>query len=176
MVRLDRSGTRVKELTLPRLWTEVLSVFGPARTTDCFLSIGTGIPANTPMNQKPNLLNVVNVAAAVPNVATNTQIIHILLRCLINAFAPKPQGKKYWRLNIGEEIPAWNEKTYPFWDIFHQFEKDIMHMQDYKKLGDLDDVASLSELVQMTEKYIAAQDQDISDCAAALMGGLNSKL
>ena len=128
------------------------------------------------MNQKSNLLNVVSVASTVPNIATNTQIVNILFRCLINAFAPKPQGKKYWRLNIGEEIPAWNEKTYPFWDIFHQFEKDIMHVQDYAKLGDLDDVDSLPELVQMTKKYIDAQDQDISECAAALMGGLNSKL
>lgn len=151
-------------------------MFGPARTTDCFLSIGTGIPANAPMNQTSNGLNVFKVALAVPNVATNTQIVNILFRCLINAFAPKPQGKKYWRLNIGEEIPAWNEKAYPFWDIFHQFEKDIMHMQDYKKLGDLDDVDALPELVKMTEQYIAAQDQDISECAAALMEGLNSKL
>lgn len=151
-------------------------MFGPARTTDCFLSSGTGIPANTPMNQKSNLLNVVSVASTVPSIATNTQVMHILFHCLINAFAPKPQGKKYWRLNIGEEIPEWKEKESPLFDVFHLFEKEDLHMQDFRKLGDLDDVDSLPELIKMTEKYIAAQDQDISDCAAALMGGLNSKL
>lgn len=81
-------------------------MFGPARTTDCFLSIGTGIPANMPVNQTSNGLDDFKVATAVPNVATNTQIVNILFRCLINVFTPKPQGKKYWRLNIGEEIPA----------------------------------------------------------------------
>lgn len=153
-----------------RLWTEVLSVFGPARTTDCFLSIGTGVPANTPMNQKSNLLNLVAVAGAVPGIATNTQVMHILFRCLINAFAPKPQGKKYWRLNIGEEIPEWNEKTHPFYDIFGLFEKEILHMQDYRKLGDLDDVDKLPELLKMTDDYIRLQQKDIGECAAALAG------
>ncbi|KAF3038623.1 hypothetical protein E8E12_003111 [Didymella heteroderae] len=157
------------------LWTEVLSVFGPARTTDCFLSIGTGIPANTPMDQKSNLLNVAAVAKAVPSIATNTQVMHILFRCLINAFAPKPQGKKYWRLNIGEEIPEWKEKGSPLFDVFHLFEKEVLHTQDFEKLGDLDDVDALPELIKMTEAYIAAQDQDICDCATALMGGLNRK-
>lgn len=60
--------------------------------------------------------------------------------------------------------------------MFHLFEKEVLHMQDFRKLGDLDDVDSLPELIKMTERYIAAQDQDISDCAAALMGGSNSKL
>lgn len=49
-------------------------------------------------------------------------------------------------------------------------------MHEYKKLGDLDDADALPELVKMTQQYIAAQDQDISECAAALMDGLHSKL
>ncbi|KAJ8109063.1 hypothetical protein OPT61_g7729 [Boeremia exigua] len=158
------------------LWTEVLSLFGPARTTDCFLSIGTGIPANTPLNQKAGLFNVVAVASTVPSIATNTQVMHILFRCLINAFAPKPQGKKYWRLNIGEEIPEWKERTHPFYDIFCRFEKEILHTQDYKKLGDLDDLEAMPELLRMTTKYIDLQQEDLSDCAAALMNGLDNPL
>ena len=154
----------------------MLSVFGPARATDCFLSIGTGIPANQPLNQKSNGLNYLAVAANVPSIATNTQVMHILFRCLINAFAPKPQGKKYWRLNISEEIPEWKEKTHPLCDVFGIFEKEVLHMQDYRKLGDLDDVGSLPELLKMTDNYIMAQSKDIADCAAALMGTLESKL
>lgn len=143
-------------------------MFGPARTTNCFLSIGTGIPANVPLVQKANIFNYLSVATAVPSIATNTQVMHILFKCLINAFAPVPQGSKYWRLNIGEEIPEWKEVKHPFWDLLEIFETEVLHTQDYKKLGDLDDVGSLPELMQMADKYIASQAHDITDCAAAL--------
>ncbi|THC97192.1 hypothetical protein EYZ11_003301 [Aspergillus tanneri] len=35
------------------LWTKVLGVSGPARSIDCFLSIGTGISANSPLHIYP---------------------------------------------------------------------------------------------------------------------------
>jgi hypothetical protein len=92
--------------------TEVLAVFGPARTTEYLLIIGIGIPANQLLG-KPGLLGLFTTLGALSSVATNTQIMHILLDCLIGNFAPKSRGQKYWRLNVGEEIPEWKEKTTP---------------------------------------------------------------
>jgi hypothetical protein len=151
----------------------MLSVFGPARTTNCFLSIGTGIPANAPLEQKANIFNYLSVASTVPSIATNTQVMHILFKCLINAFAPVPQGSKYWRLNIGEEIPAWKELKHPFWDLLEIFEIEVLHVQDYQKLGDLDDVGSLPALMKMADTYITSQAQEILECAAALRKDLS---
>lgn len=49
-------------------------------------------------------------------------------------------------------------------------------MQDYKKLGDLGDVASLLELLQMADNYITIQDKEITKCAGALKFAFQSKL
>jgi len=87
-------------------------------------------------------------------IATNTQIIHVLFRALINAFAPKATGKKYWRLNIGEETGGLGE--------------DLKDLHSYKATGDLDDTGALKELMKMTEEYIAAQKDEIDACAEAL--------
>jgi hypothetical protein len=146
----------------------VLGVFGPARKTDCFLSIGTGIPASQPLPQ-PGVTNVPSVAGALSSIATNTQIIHVLFRALINAFAPKPLGKKYWRLNIGEEIPAWVEHVEGGW---FSAPKDIKHLDDFKKLGDLDDIKALKQLLEMADQYIESQKDTITECAQALSASL----
>ena len=55
-------------------------------------------------------------------------------------------------------------------------EEKVLHMLDCWKLSDLGDVDSLQVLMKTTEKYIATQSQDVGDRAAALTGGVNSKL
>jgi hypothetical protein len=83
-------------------------------------------------------------------IATNTEIIHILFRTLIDAFAPKPGGSKYWRLNIGTMVD-----------------------DNYAKIGDLDDVKALAALLEVTKKYIADNAAMIAQCADALKSSLN---
>lgn len=116
------------------------------------------------------------VAGVVPVIAANTQVLHILFRRLTNAFASKLQVKKYRRLNTGEETPQWKEKEPPLFVVIFLFEKEVLHMQDFRKLGDLDDVDSLPELTTMTETYIATPCPSISERAAVLMGGVSSRL
>jgi hypothetical protein len=138
-------------MILSRLWTEVLGVFGPARSTSCFLSIGTGMPANKALT-KPHLTGDHDVEQAFASIATNTEIVNILFRSLINAFAPAAQAKKYWRMNVGHKLP----------------DKD-----DYESVGDLDDVGALKKLIEMTDEYILAQDDAIDECAKALAVSLH---
>jgi hypothetical protein len=154
---------RCSDLTPLRLWTEVLAVFGPARPTDCFLSIGTGLPANRAL-PKPGIMGSHEVEEAFAAIATNTEITHILFRSLINAFAPVAARNKYWRLNVSQPIPQWvEEKQGWIWKW-----KET-HMDDYEDVGDLDDIDALKKLIEMTEKYVTKHGRWITDCAAALM-------
>ncbi|KAI7759009.1 hypothetical protein LZL87_010004 [Fusarium oxysporum] len=81
------------------LWNEVLSVFSPARSTNCFLSIGTGIAATKAVGDVRNLKGFTEPVAML---ATNSKITKLVFRSLINAFAPKPMAKKYCRFNLLE--------------------------------------------------------------------------
>lgn len=150
-----------------RLWTELLAVFGPARSTSCFLSIGTGLPANQAV-LAPGRFGSHAVEAAFAAAACNSELTHILFRSLVNAFAPRPMDKKYWRLNVGEEIPAWDEEKRT-WYVFDKY--TVHHISDYQDVGELDDVSALEVLMEMTGKYIKEQDEVIGDCAKSLMAG-----
>lgn len=145
-----------------RLWTEILAVFGPARTTDCFLSIGTGVPKNVALKVDTGIIG------ALSSVATNTEITHILFRTLINAYAPTPVTDKYWRLNIGKEVAEWDEKKE------HYFSADTIekHLDNYEDPGQMDDVSALPHLVDMTNAYTKAQDTTIGQCAEKLKRSL----
>ena len=70
---------------------------------------------------------------------------------------------------MGEEL------TSPL-KYLQNFREKVLHMQDCKKLGDLDDVGSLPGLLEMADKYIAAQDKDITECAAAFDAAFQGKL
>ncbi|KAG9649344.1 hypothetical protein KCU95_g15836, partial [Aureobasidium melanogenum] len=63
------------------LWNEVLSVFGPTRPTNCFLSIGTGIAKNVGIN------SLLSLPEALASAATNSELTHILFRTLLDAYA-----------------------------------------------------------------------------------------
>jgi len=139
-----------------------LAVFGPARTTDCFLSIGTGVPKNVALKVDTGIIG------ALSSVATNTEITHILFRTLINAYAPTPVTDKYWRLNIGKEVAEWDEKKE------HYFSADTIekHLDNYEDPGQMDHVSALPHLVDMTNAYTKAQDTTIGQCAEKLKRSL----
>lgn len=101
-------------------------------------------------------------------IATNTQITHILFKALLNAFAPIAQGKKYWRLNIGTEIPE-HMITKKHW--FKPPTTEVV-LDDYEPVGELDDVAAVNQLVEKAEEYIQAQSSMIDECAKALSSHL----
>lgn len=149
-----------------RLWTEILSVFGAIRQTDCFLSIGTGIDANHELS-RPARTYPLSTAKSLGHIATNSELTHILFRGLINAFAPLPRTTKYWRLNVAQEIPAWDEIK----RIWVFLTKEEHHHADYKPVIELDDVSgALGPLMEMTKQYLEQKEvQDaISACARAL--------
>ncbi|KAM5343873.1 hypothetical protein ACJ41O_012410 [Fusarium nematophilum] len=142
------------------LWNEVLSVFGPARATNCFLSIGTGTPSAQTVSDPRN---IAGFAASIASVATNSEITNILFRSLINAFAPQPMGKKYWRFNVGDGLPDWVEEDGVWtWKLLDKrVEEDI---------GDLDDVKAIPRTEAKVASYLklpAAQTM-VQECADAL--------
>lgn len=149
-------------LTDHRLWTEVLGVFGASRETQSFLSIGTGIPANTPVPEGraiPSNDTIKNFAS----IATNSEITHVLFHGLINAFAPRPLTKKYWRLNVAET--DWSEETgYLWWkEVVQHHEVDNFHDP-----GALDDLEAIKKFIVVTEKYIADNTRLFDECAEGL--------
>ncbi|KAE8316851.1 acyl transferase/acyl hydrolase/lysophospholipase [Aspergillus transmontanensis] len=125
------------------LWNEVLSVYGAGRPISCFLSIGTGIPKKRSMGGLWNL--PFSLAAA----ATNSEITHILFRTLLDAYAPEVLQEKYWRLNVGREIPAWGEDA---------------KVVDNEEVPDLDGIKDIKEFLKKTELYIKEQDDLIESC------------
>lgn len=150
-------------LTDHRLWTEVLSVYGASRKTKSFLSIGTGIPANTPVPEGsviPSFKSIENFAS----IATNSEITHTLFHGLINAFAPEPLAKKYWRLNVAET--DWVEEK-GFWVV--KWGKVEHHEVDnFHDPGALDDLDAIKKFIVVTEKYIADNAKLFDECAEAL--------
>ncbi|KAI9935105.1 hypothetical protein ASPWEDRAFT_31438 [Aspergillus wentii DTO 134E9] len=137
------------------LWTEVLGVFGPARESDCFLSIGTGISSNQPILD-PGRLGDHNVESAFASAACNAEIMHVLFRTLIHAFAPRNMQEKYWRLNVGKHVP---EKIVDGKKV----------LDNYEGVGELDDVSAvLNHLVKLAEKVVEEEKDTIQRCALAL--------
>jgi hypothetical protein len=150
-----------------RLWTELVGVFGPARVTDCFLSIGTGIGENVPI-PKPGILGSHKLEIALSGIATNTQATHVLFKGLLDSLAPEAQAKKYWRLNIGTEIPeALITKTSWFGN-----ETSERIPENFEPVGDLGDVVAVKDLVEKAKVYIKDQSIMIDECAQALSRNL----
>ncbi|KAF3003990.1 hypothetical protein E8E14_007654 [Neopestalotiopsis sp. 37M] len=157
------------------VWTELVDVFGPLRVTDCFLSIGTGIGENVPI-PKPGILGNHKVEIALSGIATNTEATHILLKGLLDYMAPKPQAKKYWRLNIGTEIP---EHLITKTSFLPSFLSRILRKQaiervpgNFEPVGDLGDIVAVKDLVEKAKVYIKDQSNMIDECAQALSRNL----
>jgi hypothetical protein len=86
-----------------------------------------------------------------------------MFRTLINAFAPKPMGKKYWRFNIGDGLPDWVEER------GHYVWKNLWKRESGDG-GEMDDVKVIKQARYLAAKCIVqpgAQDM-IAECADAL--------
>ena len=144
------------------LWLEVWAIFGPRRSTAVFLSLGTGIPPNK------SLAGITGLVSNMSGVATNSEITHILMRNLINAYAPSPRQTKYWRLNVGTEIPAHDDiKKSMIWGT-----TVTKKLNDYADPGEMDNLKTLPKLIELTKGYIKEQEATIKACAAKLKGTL----
>lgn len=149
-------------LTYSRLWNEVLTVFGPARSTACFLSIGTGTPLATTFSDI-GITKVVGIGNSLSAIATNSEVTNILFRSLLNAYAPNGMQKKYWRLNVGDGLPDWVEE-----DGVWQWK--MLGVRKEEDIGDLDDVKAIGQTETRAAEYIesaGAQDM-IGQAASAL--------
>ncbi|KAF6806695.1 protein kinase subdomain-containing protein [Colletotrichum sojae] len=85
------------------VWNEILTTYGPYRSTSCFLSIGTGVSADT-LLQDLNLFNVKGGANALASILTNTEMPSIMFRSLINHFALSTGILKYFRFSVADSL------------------------------------------------------------------------
>jgi len=150
---------------IPRLWTEVATVFTPGRETDCFLSIGTGMPPNTHTAElkfpwfKPWAWfsfkdTVMNFVMSLVSAATNSESNNVLFGILLKEYAPRTQEPKYFRLNYAKVDPV----------------KSTKELEDYEELAALD-VHTMSAMKIMEEKtraWIETHSSLISEAATAL--------
>ncbi|KAL1613498.1 hypothetical protein SLS54_010563 [Diplodia seriata] len=134
------------------LWNEIVGVFGATRPTDCFLSIGTGIPANEMLGNLggTDWAKIKEFMGAMASIATNTQITHILFGTLIKALAPVAAEQKYWRLNLGQNG------------------QDDKPHENYDKLTEMDDSSQMNYIEELAKQYTEAWKSDIVACADAL--------
>lgn len=145
-----------------RLWNEVLQVFGPVRSTDCFLSIGTGIPLSQTL---PRVTHPIDFTKALTGIATNSDVVNILFRSLINAFAPRGMAKKYWRFNVGDGLPDWVEE-----DGVGRWR--LLAKRDEQDLGGLDNVGMIPLTMARVEDYMKEPGfvTLLDECVQALRG------
>lgn len=138
------------------------TVFTPGRSTDCFLSIGTGMPPNSAlsdlklsiMDPKGSATDGLNFGMGLVSAATNSESTNVLFRVLLNEFAPKTREPKYFRLNF-DEI---DQKT------------STKDLTNYVDLAALDDAsgATINSMETKTKEWIKKHDDLITQAALAL--------
>jgi hypothetical protein len=134
-------------------------VFGPTRSTNCFLSIGTGLPKNV------GIKGLLSLPEALASAATNSEFTNILFRTLLDTYAPASATHEYWRLNVGVEIPS----AYEVENGWLGLDGNTVKCPDnYEDVGAMDDLLALTKLGKMTNEYIKAQDGVIFECCKAL--------
>lgn len=146
----------------------MLGVFGAARPTDCFLSIGTGIDANSDLVQPGKYrVPLLSTVESFASVGGNTETMHILFQGLIDAFAPWPGKPKYWRLNVHKVIKTWSDVNVPDY-----VKKQHDHTREnYEKIPKLDDVeGAKGGFMDMLEEYVKGAEvkESIENCSNAL--------
>ena len=122
------------------------------------LSIGTGIPLSKAV---AGVRNVAGFAGDMAGIATNTEVTNILFRSLVNAFAPRPMAKKYWRFNVGDGLPDWVEEDGVWkWTLLGERQEE--------ERGELDDTAAIPKTEQKAAEYLdlPAAKKLIGECAA----------
>ncbi|KAI7763831.1 hypothetical protein LZL87_014009 [Fusarium oxysporum] len=144
------------------LWNEVLQVFTPVRMTDCFLSIGTGTPLG---EQLPFLTNPISFVFALTGILANRNVVNILFRHLINAFAPRGMTRKYWRFDFGDGLPDWVEEDGVGKWVY-------LAKREETKVGEMDDINVKDLIEKKTDEYIMEPgfQKQLDDCAIALGG------
>lgn len=97
-------------------------------------------------------------------IATNTEIMNLLFRSLINAFAPQPMGKKYWRFSVGDGLPDWVEVEKGVWRW------KLRGVRIEEDIGELDDVKAIDRTNKKAKEYIENPEAKklIQECADAL--------
>ncbi|KAF6825113.1 protein kinase subdomain-containing protein [Colletotrichum plurivorum] len=85
------------------VWNEILTTYGPYRSTSCFLSIGTGVSPDTVLPDL-NVSNIKGAASALASILTNTEMPNIMFRSLINHFAPSTGILKYFRFSVADSL------------------------------------------------------------------------
>lgn len=145
-----------------------MTTFGPARTTSCFLSIGTGAAEAKAIPTIGLNWDLLKIKAAfldaLSALTTNTEITNVLFRSLINNFAPQSGIKKYWRFNVGD---GWV-------DLVKKNDSWVAQSDSDPKPFDiaLDDSGKKREIADEAIKYMNADGKNqlnkIEDCAAAL--------
>lgn len=128
--------------------------------------------ANDPVLQ-PHLLPEHDAERNNVSVAGNSELINILFRTLIDAFAPVGREKKYWWMNVHKDI-AEEKVVRTGW---LGLKKEIVRvLNNYEDPGALDDVESaLGKLTDWTKAYIVQEEKMIMDCASAVGRNLSVK-
>jgi hypothetical protein len=143
------------------LWNEVLQIHGPLRPTSCFLSIGTGMPLGQNL---PTVKHPIDFTTGLTGIATNTDVVNILFRSLINAFAPRGMNKKYWRFNVGDGFPDWVEGEDGAWQW------KLLGQREEMDLGELDNVGMIDSTKKRAEAYMGLDGFGVllNECVAGL--------
>jgi hypothetical protein len=94
-----------------------------------------------------------------------------LFKTLINAYALGAGTKKYWRLNVSEVTPEHDEvvETGTLW-----WKKStiVHHLDNFKDIGEMDDVGKIELIKAITTAYITAQQDIIDECGSRLRESL----
>jgi hypothetical protein len=108
----------------------------------------------------------VDFTSGVVGIATNSEVMNILFRSLINAFAPRGMARKYWRFNVGDGLPDWVEGEDGEWRWVLRGEREE------KETGALDDVGLIGVTRTRAEEYMRAEGFGVmaKECASALAG------
>lgn len=140
----------------------MLQVFTPVRTTDCFLSIGTGTPLS---QQLPFITSPKGFLEAITGILANRDVVNILFRSLINAFAPRGTTRKYWRFNFGDGLPDWVEEDGVSKWVY-------LAKREETDVGEMDDVKVKGLIEKKTDEYTKEPGfkKQLSDCTVALRG------
>ncbi|KAK1978527.1 patatin-like phospholipase [Colletotrichum cereale] len=150
------------------LWNEVLTTFGAERTTACFLSLGTGVPPSqelpSPQASPSDPVKPLGMIKGLTGITTNTEVVNVLFRSLINALAPAVGVKKYWRFSVGDglcdlvKVDGVNK-----WQI-------TSPQAETKEYIAMDDPTMTAKIESVAEAYMQTDkgNKMVQDCADAL--------
>ncbi|KAF4439085.1 kinase subdomain-containing [Fusarium acutatum] len=93
--------------------------------------------------------NLKGFTESVASIATNSEINNLLFRSLINAFAPRPMAKKYYRFNVSDELLEWAEDEDGNWTW------KLPETRVEGGVAEMDDITAIDATDEQAKKYIA---------------------